>query len=157
ISALDFGFNINVHTGYVGTPIKLTPLLLAKALTQVYRTDLPTYYPFVPGHLGPKWSQANPTNFSNDQQFTAVNPEVEPFNASSVSLAPLLTEDHSALNQQVWQWIQASSVASSWLDGKPDKADPVAVNPDYKALKLGRSPAIDSFPRAYSGCLDLGK
>lgn len=30
------------------------------------------------------------------------------------------------------------------------------VDPAYQALKLGQAPAIDSFPRAYSACLDLG-
>jgi hypothetical protein len=33
----------------------------------------------------------------------------------------------------------------------------LTANPDYTALKLGTAPAIDSFPRAYNGVLDLGK
>jgi hypothetical protein len=74
----------------------------------------------------------------------------------SPPLAPMLTEDHSALNQQIWQWIQADSAANSWLNlGTTDTANSVTADPAYTALKLGTPPAIDSFPRAYSGCLEL--
>ena len=42
VTALDFGFNIDEGgVGQVNTPVKLTPQLLAKALTQVYQHDLP--------------------------------------------------------------------------------------------------------------------
>ena len=38
VTALDFGFNINEGgVGQVTTPVKLTPQLLARALTQVYK------------------------------------------------------------------------------------------------------------------------
>ena len=149
ITALDFGFNINLLTGYVSTPVKLTPLLLAKALTQSYRGDLPdVFLGLLPG---PKWAQGNPTNISEDPAFQALNPAV-PANPTGGSLAPLLTEDHSALNQQTWQWIQGSTAATSWLGGTPDASDQnMAVDPDYQALNLGKPPAIDSFPRAYTG------
>jgi hypothetical protein len=156
VSAVAFGFNINEGTGYISTPVKLTPELLAKGLTQVYRTDLPDYYPSGFGHPGPAWSVSNPVNISEDPQFQKLNPEV-PGNATGASLAPLLTEDHSALNQQIWQWIQADPAADAWLDkGTTDAANTVAADPDYEALKLGTPPAIDSFPRAYTGVLDLG-
>jgi len=157
VSALGFGFNINESTGYISTPVKLTPELLAKGLTQVYRTDLPDYYPTGLNEPGPAWSQSNPINISQDSQFTSLNPEV-PSTAPISSLAPLLTEDHSALNQQVWQWIQADPAASAWLDnGTTTAANTVAADPAYTALKLGTAPASDSFPRAYSGQLNLGK
>jgi hypothetical protein len=156
VSALGFGFNINEGTGYVSTPVKLTPEMLSKGLTQVYRTDLPDYYPSGFGQPGPAWSVSNPVNISEDPQFQALNPEVPP-TSPDASLAPLLTEDHSALNQQIWQWIQADPAASAWLDhGTTDAANTVAADPDYTALKLGTPPAIDSFPRAYTGVLDLG-
>jgi hypothetical protein len=154
ISALDFGFNINDGSGYITNAVELTPELLARSLTQSYRTDLPDYYPSAFGHNGPAWSLANPTNISNDPAFQLHNGEVAPYNKSTVSLAPLLTEDHSGLNQQVWRWIQADAPASAWLDGT---AGSVAIDPGYRALKLGKAPAIDSYPRAYTGCLDLGQ
>ncbi|HLK02120.1 MAG TPA: hypothetical protein VKU39_19735, partial [Streptosporangiaceae bacterium] len=71
--------------------------------------------------------------------------------------SPLLVEDHSAVNQQAWQWVQASSAATTWLGGTPDAADHnMTVDPDYQALNLGKSPATDWFPRAYKACLDAG-
>jgi hypothetical protein len=179
ITSLAFGFNINQSDGYVTTPVKLTPELLARALTQVYRTDLPDYYPLAytgapEGDPGPTWSQSNPVNISSDPQFTALNPEIEPYTHTTASLAPLLTEDHSALNQSVWEWIQTDSTTDEWLDGTTVSGQPT-VDPDYVTstgvpvsqcnntdspgctlLNLGKSPAIDSFPRAYAGELDLG-
>jgi hypothetical protein len=157
VSAVGFGFNINEATGYISTPVKLTPELLAKGLSQVYLSDLPDWYPQGIGHPGPAWAVSNPVNISEDPQFQALNPEVPP-TSPDTSLAPLLTEDQSAPNQQIWQWIQADPAATAWLDhGTTDAANTVAADPDYTALKLGTPPAIDSFPRAYSGILDLGK
>jgi hypothetical protein len=169
IAAVDLGFNINQGSvGFYSTPVKLTPLLLAKALTQSYREDLPDYYtdglpPNVtptPGSdsvpdIGPPWSVNNPFNISEDPTFQALNPGVPADVAGPI--APLLTEDHSALNQQVWQWVQASSAATTWLGGTPDASDNnMAVDPDYSSLDLGTNANTDSFPRAYSTCLDLG-
>jgi len=157
IAALDFGFNINDGTaGYISTPVNLTPLLLAKALTQSYRTDVPDDYPGIsPPDPGPSWAQSNPTNISEDPAFHALNKEV-PMDPSGSPLAPLLTEDLSALNQQIWQWIQASLDATAWLGGTPDASDGnMVIDPDFKALNLGTPPAIDSLPRAYTGVFDI--
>jgi hypothetical protein len=153
VSAVAIGFNINNSSGQYNPAVKLSPQVLARALTQVYRSDLPDYYHYVAGFDGPAWSQTNPLNITYDPQFQALNPDVAP-DATSAPLAPLLTEDHSALNQQIWQWIQSDPAASTWLDGAA--ADGVTPDPDYTPLKLGTTPPIDSFPRAYSGCLDLG-
>lgn len=165
VSAVGFGFNINDGTGQVTTPVKLSPELLAKGLTQVYLQDLPDYYtgptidlPNTGSHLGPAWSKSNPPGISDDSQFKMLNPEILRCCASTLSLAPLITEDHSALNQQIWQWIQADPAAAAWLDsGTKDAANSVTADPDYEKLMLGKAPAIDSFPRAYAACLDLGE
>ena len=155
ITALDFGFDINLLTGYYSTPVKLTPLLLTKALTQSYLSDLPDYYP-EQGSAGPSWAQANPLNISQDPTFEALNPGTR-FALTANPIAPLLTEDHSALNQQIWQWVQGSSAAKTWLSGTPDANDGnMKIDPDYETAgsngaSLGTAPAIDSFPRAYKG------
>jgi hypothetical protein len=159
VSAVGFGFNINDGTGYLSTPVKLGPELLAKSLTQVYKTDLPDFYP--PAGCatcnGPTWAGNNPLDISYDPQFQQLNPGIPVDGGEEGPLAPLLTEDHSALNQQIWQWIEADPAASSWLNaGTTGTTGSVTPDPDYTALKLGTAPAIDSFPRAYSGCLDLG-
>jgi hypothetical protein len=160
VTAVGFGFNINeAPAGYISTPVKLTPELLAKSLTQVYRTDLPDFFlPAGNQFQGPAWSTSNPLNITKDPQFQQLNPEVPVNGGGNGPTAPLLTEDHSGLNQQIWQWIQADSAAGAWLDkGTTDATNAVTTSdPDYSALKLGTAPAIDSFPRAYSGCLDLG-
>jgi hypothetical protein len=162
VSAESFGFNINeTPIGYISTPMKLTPELLAKSLTQVYRTDLPDFFPQAGAQYdGPAWSIGNPTDITSDPQFQQLNPEV-PLNAGGEGpLAPLLTEDHSALNQQIWQWIEADPATTAWLDsGTTDATNMVAADPAYTAInpQLGNPGATDSFPRAYSGCLDLGQ
>jgi hypothetical protein len=158
VSAEGFGFNINEATGYISTPVKLTPELLAKSLTQVYLTDLPDYYPPAGSQFsGPTWSLGNPLDLTDDAEFAKLNPEVPVNPGGNGPLAPLLTEDLSSLNQQIWQWVQADPAASSWLNlGTSTATNIVAADPDYTALKLGTPPAIDSFPRAYSACLDLG-
>jgi hypothetical protein len=153
VAALDFGFNINIgNSGSVTTPVNLTPLLVAKAVTQSYAQDLPDFD--VALGTGPSWAQGIPLNISEDPEFAALNPDVP--STSSGPLAPLLTEDHSALNQQIWQWIQSSSAATAWLGGTPDKnADNMALDPDYQSLNLATPPAIDSFPRAYTSFLSI--
>ncbi len=156
VTALDFGFNINEGTGYDTTPVNLTPMLTAKAVSQVYRTDLPDYVSGDEQHPGPKWAQQNPTNFTLDHAFQKINTLVTPYVLAGIPIAPLLTLDHSALNQQVWQWMQTDPATGSWLDGTPAKSDPVAADPDYVSLKLGKAPAPDSWPRAYTGKLDNG-
>jgi hypothetical protein len=171
VTALGFGFNINQSNGYVTTPVKLTPQLMAQALTQVYLFDLPDFYPSTNtatiSYPGPAWAQANGDNLSTDPQFQALNPEIQPQTKNPVPEAPLLTEDHSALNQSVWEWIQSDKSTADWLDGTTTTGTPT-VDPFYVTttgvpvsqcndtdspgcalLNLGKAPAIDSFPRAY--------
>jgi hypothetical protein len=164
VSAVGFGFNINDASGFVSTPVKLSPELLAKAITQVYRSDLPDYYPTGAGAApgtnrsfpGPGWSQSNPSDITEDPQFKKLNPGVSPFTFETASLAPLLTVDRSAINQQIWQWIQADPATDAWLgSGTKDATNSVTADPSYEKLGLGKPPAIDSFPRAYAGVLNL--
>jgi hypothetical protein len=149
-SGITFAFNINAKSGFVTKPIKLTPRLVAKALTQSYRFDLPTVDS---NHAGPAWAAKNPNFITADPEFQKLNPGIATPPSGS-PLAPLLTEDHSGVNQQVWQWILADSAAKKWLQGTPDE-NGMVVNPEYQALKVGNA-AIDSYPRADSSCLDLG-
>ena len=148
VAALDFGFDINL-TGYDTKPVELTPLLMAKALTQSYKYDLPDYDPNL-GEPGPPWAKNNSINISEDQEWETLNPGTT--TPAAQPLAPLLTEDHTAQNQQIWQWIQSSSAATTWLGGTADASDRnMVVDPDYQALNIGQNPKFDSFPRAYTG------
>lgn len=153
-SAITFAFNINLPStnGFDSTPVKLDPRLLAKVLTQSYRLDLTDFY--APANdPGPAWAQHNPLTLVNDPEFQKLNPDVQDGGAAT-SLAPLLTEDHSQVNQQVWQWILADPSARQWLSGTPDE-NGMVVNPNYQSLNLGAS-AIDGYPRADPTCFNTG-
>ncbi|MBO0823386.1 MAG: hypothetical protein J2P27_05945 [Actinobacteria bacterium] len=164
VTAIALGFNISDGTGAVTTPVKMSPSLLAKSLTQVYRLDLPDYYPTV-NLQGPPWSLSNPRDLSGDPEFAKLNPPattgILPCCNTSFPTAPVLTEDQSALNLQVWQWIQADPATVAWLDkGTLSAGNTVAADPDYVKLQLGKPQlgtpdATDIFPRAYSGFLNL--
>ena len=65
--------------------------------------------------------------------------------------------DHSGVNQQIWRWVQSDPATATWLDGGTDPSNPVAADPDYVALNLGKSPAPDNFDEAYTGTLTCGK
>ena len=145
VTATDFGFNINGSTGPVTTPVKLTPSLLARALTQVYKPDLPD------GNPGPAWAQGNPGSWTFDPSFSALNPGIE--DIPGAPDFPLITGDHSGINQQIWQWVQSDPATASWLDGGADPNNPLTPDPDYVSLKLGQSPAPDNFSEAYTGTL----
>jgi hypothetical protein len=154
VMALDFGFHIDQagpagagqQIGFLPTPVKVSPQLVARALTQSYRLDLTNYSPGI-GAPGPTWAAKNPLDVSQDPQFTTLNPEVIPHAGNSNSIAPLDTVDHSAYYQQIWQWLQGDSTTDGWLNGTSKTA--VTIDPSYKSEHLGKAPAIDSMPRSY--------
>lgn len=160
VTALDFGFNINLTDIGALTPdepIKLTPRLVAKAITQVYRFDLPDYVGNNPNFQGPSWSVKNPETILKDTQFQSLNSAVAT-NAPALghSLAPMLVGDRSADNQRVWQWVQSDTTTDSWLDGTADASDPVAADPDYVKFNPGKAPAPDTFSQDYTGSITCG-
>lgn len=169
VAGMGFGFHIdeyeqlppkgtNYTYDYLATPVKLTPQLVARAVTQVYRYDLPDYAPeAVPAQLGGAFALKNPGNISSDPVFQQLNPEVEPYGAAAIPTAPFDTIDHSGLYQQIWNWVQGDSATSAWLDGKQSNSA-VAADPDYVKLRIGADPNFDSMPRAYkaSSCPVLG-
>lgn len=153
-SAITFAFNINLPStnGFDPVPIKLDPRLVAKVLTQSYRLDLPDFY--APANdAGPDWAKKNPLTLVNDPEFQRLNPNVQDGGAAT-SLAPLLTEDHSGVNQQVWQWILSDASARAWLGGQADE-NGMVINPNYQSLGLGDNP-IDGYPRADPTCFNTG-
>ncbi len=155
ISGLTLSFQVNLSTGYRTQPIKLTPRLVAKALTQSYTYDLPEYTPGAPQGPLPVWAKSNPATIVFDPEFQALNPGVPSTIGGIHPTAPLMGEDHSSVNEQLWQWVLSDPTAVAWLNGTPDQWGMV-VNPSYGSLKLGASPA-DSFPRADPNCLDTGQ
>ncbi len=151
-SAITFGFNINLPStnGFDAVPIKLTPLLLAKALTQTYRFDIPNFFP-AGNAPGPDWALHNPLTIAQDPEFERLNPTVTDGGVAT-PLAPLLTVDRSQVNFQVWQWILSDPAARAWLAGTPDPSG-IVVNPNYQALGMGAAP-FDSYPRTDPTCFN---
>lgn len=150
-SAMTLGFNVNLSTGYISTPIRLTPRLMAKALTQSYKFDLPE---FDNNHPAPDWAKNNPNTILVDPEFRKLNPDVPTSTASSLPSAPLLTADASAVNQQMWEWILSDKAARDWLGGKADE-NGMAINPAFTDPTLAVTPS-NTYPRAVDECFDYG-
>jgi hypothetical protein len=148
VTALDFGFNINISKkGYLTTPVNLTPRLVAKALTQTYLSDLPNWDKQAePPLTGPDWAAKNPQNIMADPAFISLN-GADLKDSTTNSFAPMLTGDLSADNRRVWQWVDSDADTASWLDGATSTTDPVAANPAYVSDNLGKS-ASRAFPQS---------
>lgn len=117
--------------------LNLSPLLVAKLLTQSYVFTVPSNSSDPASnflHLGavnrrytywnqdPDFQALNPTNFAD---FTS-NPSIILPNSSADAIG------------QVWKWIDADPTAVAWLGGAPDRAG-MTVNPFY--LPLGNAAA----------------
>lgn len=160
VTALGFGFNINDSSdGLITTSMKLTPMLLAKALTQVYLKDLPDYNPshgVLPTDQGKTTAlQGNPAEIAADPEFQKLNPGVRPLTTSTLTVAPILVTGKSGLNQQVWKWVDSDASTAAWLDGAPDRPGGIVADPDYvtNSPQLGKFPSA-TFPRDYQGVDD---
>jgi hypothetical protein len=152
VTGIGLGFNINDGLGFTTTAVNLTPSLMAKALTQAYRSDLPDYGGSADQHeTGPAWSLKNPINITGDPAFQKINSPtvIKPIPVVAQPLEPLTTLDHSEENQQLWQWVQSDPATVSWLDGK-DPSNPVAADPSYTKFNLGKPPAVDDYPQDYT-------
>jgi hypothetical protein len=135
--------------------INLTPRLVAKLLSQSYRSQTqlggPTPY---------AWAENNPLHLGLDPDFLRFNPEFEmlpaggPRNFGGLSL-PALNSDAARL---VWEWILADPEARAWLDGEPDESG-MRVNPAFATTAEANSsgtafgdPVPENFPKADAYC-----
>lgn len=99
--------------------LKLTPLLLAKELTQSYTYSLacPTkpglqHLVCDPGVVGDK------TDLLSDPQFTALNPGLSPNAVTATPMVPTVEGDNSDMTWQVTSWIADSKDAASFMAGQ---------------------------------------
>jgi hypothetical protein len=126
-------YAIDGANGEPYTSLKLTPLLLAKLLTESYPSDL-----FVQ-RADPTGFAHSPLNITMDPEFQALNPGVAPnpgtgFDAASELIA---MSGGSDVMQALTQYINADPTARAWLDGAPDPASGgMTVNPAYKGIQL---------------------
>lgn len=135
--------------------LNLTPRLVAKLLTQSYRSQV-----FVanadPGY---PWARANPYSLTEDPDFLRFNPEFELLSYLDRLFGGLqLPAGASDVATQVWEWILADAEAKAWLDGAPDEWG-MRVNPVYATTAAANSNGVPfaasvptSFPKADPFC-----
>ncbi|MGO8876663.1 MAG: hypothetical protein ACLQNG_12975 [Acidimicrobiales bacterium] len=138
INAVGIAFNIDWQAAY-GQPqavqaldgrrinsLKLTPLLVAKLLTQSYRLGADPTDPVI---------KNNPLDLSSDPEFLALNPEFKLLRLQS-ALPDILTPIGSSdAITELWQWVLGNPAARRWLAGAPDhESDGMIVNPYFKGI-----------------------
>lgn len=129
--------------------INLTPRLLAKLLTQSYRTQVEIKSqpsPYV-------WVKKNPQHLGADKDFLQFNPEfselVIPGGKNFGGL--IMPAGNSDAARQVWEYILADAEAKQWLDGEPDEFG-MNVNPLYATsgtVNPAGSPFGDPTPSSF--------
>ncbi len=129
VSGVVIGFNIERNaqfsapdaekqlSGVRVAQLNLTPRLVAKLLTQSYRSQVEIRGP-VPSY---SWLTSNADHLALDPDFLQFNPEFKYLLASTArTFAGLqLPSNNSDAARQVWQWILADAEARDWLAGTP--------------------------------------
>ena len=135
--------------------INLTPRLVAKLLSQSYRTQ---------ANVGgvtraEAWLQNNARALGDDPDFLRFNPEFQLLQASGRLLGGLqLPVGNFDIALQVWEWILADPEAAAWMAGAPDEWG-MRVNPAFATsadanptgVPFG-DPLPNSFPKADPYC-----
>lgn len=119
--------------------LKLTPRLIAKALTESYPAD--------PGFVQPDDTPLshNPLNMAADPEFQALNPGL--ISGTDIDEATILNlSSDSDTEYALTSYITRDPEARAWLDGRPDPWGMV-VNPNYKGIQLpvNNWPLSDNF------------
>jgi hypothetical protein len=155
INAVGIAFNIDWQASF-GEPdnvqalngrrinsLKLTPLLVAKLLTQSYRLGADPTDPVV---------KNNPLDLSSDPEFLALNPQFNKLRLQS-GLPDILTPIGSGdAVSELWQWVFGNAAARKWLAGAPDpQSGGMTVNPYFKGIKA----PPNYFPKNDPYCVDI--
>lgn len=158
-TALALGFIVSDLTTQIDD-IKLTPRLIAKLLTQSYRSDIPS----TGGRTeSESWDSRTVINMSRDPEWLALgNPALPSMVIGFIFVSPGPQGD-DAINQ-LWQYVQSDADAAAFLGGDPDPWG-MTVNPYY--LPTGHPNAagggfpsdlsedpIETFPRADQSLYD---
>ena len=128
--------------GKIELPIKLTPRLVAKLLTQTYPKSIPS----VNGYLDyPEYAlrlyEESKQSLLEDPEFQAINPDwsqYTSFLSNSTEPGLLIVPTASDANAQLWRWLQSDEKARAFLNGEPDNILPgdlgnfgLKINPNY--------------------------
>lgn len=120
------------------TSMKLTPLLVAKLLTQSYFNSVTIQDEVL----------NNPLGLLFDQEFLDLNPEYKGFAELGQPVPDALVQLNGAdVTSLLWSWVKADPDASAFLAGEPDKFG-MRINPRNKDLALPTS----TFPRNDDRC-----
>lgn len=145
ITGFSISYAIDGANGQPYTKLRLTPLLLAKLLTESYPSELPIQEEF------PALSH-NPLNITDDPEFIQLNPGIKHGVAASEAASELMSiSSDSDVIEALTTYINDNPQARAWLNGKPDPWGMV-VNPAYRGIKLpvDQWPLLSTFePKAY--------
>ena len=140
VTGFTISYAISLPTGDSVTTLKLTPLLLAKLLTQSYVGTRSYGDPALAG---------NPLNITDDPEFHALNPEIPENttgNGPQYAESELLSlSSNSDVIEALTSYINDTPAARSFLNGTPDTSmagEDMTVNPAYKGMSL----PVDQWP-----------
>jgi hypothetical protein len=148
--------------------INLTPLLVAKLLTESYKGQFEEISAVKPG-ANYAWVQNNPENLFSDPGFLQYNPEFQDLTTvDQVDAGTLLVEEaDSDAASTLWKWVLSDPAAEAWLAGTPTPdgqpggmyVNPnYTTNPSYQFNTSGAtfgSPTPESFPKSDTYCESL--
>jgi hypothetical protein len=135
VTGFAISYLIDGANGQPYTSLRMTPLLLAKLLTESYPGDL------VVKEEDPALAH-NPLNITLDPEFIALNPGIKQGVAASEAASELMSiSSDSDVIEALTSYINADPTARVWLNGSPDQYGMV-VNPAYKGIEL----PVDQWP-----------
>jgi hypothetical protein len=145
VTGFAISYVIDGANGQPYTQLRLTPLLLAKLLTESYPAELPVQ------QEDPALSH-NPLNITLDPEFIALNPGItKGVDASEAASELIALSSDSDVIEALTTYINDNPEARAWLNGKPDPWGMV-VNPAYEGIKLpvDQWPLLSTFePKAF--------
>ena len=167
ISATVIGFNVERNPtpdapaaeqdlqGVRVSQLNLTPRLVAKLLTQSYRSQVE-----IKSNPGYDWVDGNPRHLGLDPDFLQFNPEFTLLQTAAAKnfgglVLPALGSDAA---RQMWAWVLSDPEAKAWLDGESDPFG-MQVNPVYATQAAANTtgaafgtPIPDVYPKSDPYC-----
>jgi hypothetical protein len=153
VTGFTISFSIDGTDGNPVTTLKLTPLLLAKLLTDSYSV-------LNQGEADPAL-QGNPLNITSDPEFEALNPGIPVLSTGHFAAAELISlSENSDVIEALTTYINNDPTARAWLNGTnsgepavcnssgvyqagaSDTCPAMVVNPAYKGISL----PVDQWP-----------
>lgn len=126
--------------GTMVTDLRLSPLLVAKLLTQSYRRDTPG------NGANSGVPRGNPVSLRADPEFLALNPNFKFFYNSSAPDGLIVPFGDTDAARAVWAWLRSDSAARRFLSGAT--VGGMKINPAYLDLDLATDTTLASFPKA---------